>query len=131
MSAFASPFVGNEYLLLGGQHIAKAMQNVAADLLAQHLPVPRELQFVRARVLKNAAPLQVRRAAAGDHQYVQQQVDPLRLSEIGAVMLHQATQSIAKPQQRLAEALRVSGHPDREKEPVCTSAPVALPIPGP
>ena len=128
----SSPLTDSEFLVLGGQHIARAMREIVTELTAEHRPVPHTLSHVRARVLKVDTPEPVRRAAAGDHQFAQQQVSHLKLSDIARLLLRPDIQAMPRQLDRLARTLRMAGHADRTKPAVCNppSLPAALhPLP--
>jgi hypothetical protein len=113
--------------VLGGQHIAKAMLEIGAEMAAEHRPVPHTLSHVRARVLKVDTPEPVRRAAAGDHQFAQQQVSHLKLSDIARLLLRPDIQAMPRQLDRLASTLRMAGHADRTKPAVCDQPSLPLP----
>lgn len=120
---------GTEYLLLGGQHITKALSEVAKELEEQHLPVPDFYRQVRARVLRVDAPPAIRELAAGEHQFQQQQVKGLKLSDFARLLLKPHTQSLPTELQRLAHVLCVTGYAERVEQAVCVRCPARPPAP--
>ena len=104
-------------MLLGGQHIAKTLCEIEANLVAQYRPVPTPLGHVRAVLLHNT-PLEVRLAAAGDHQFAQGEVTRLKLSQTVALLLPQSTMQSPELPDRMVRMLRLGGRRDRVKDKV-------------
>ena len=70
------------YVVLGGQHSAKAAMVLRGRMLLSGVVPPPALCTVVGRVLKAGTPLSVRRRLAGDHQQEQGAVVPVPLSRL-------------------------------------------------
>jgi len=74
------PGAEKNYYVLGNQHLVKALQQLRATQVAKKLAPAKSLTVIRARVLKHAAPIPYRQAAAGDSQCAQSGVRAIPLS---------------------------------------------------
>ena len=102
-----------------------ALSTLRSELLLKGLPMPQHLEFVRATVLLHSTPVGDRQVLAGDSQFAQSSVEPLRLSEFCALLLSGDVATIPEPERRLAVAIRKSGY-DRTKRVVCPAPFPAL-----
>jgi hypothetical protein len=70
----------DKYIVLGGQHTAKALQLLNAEAAALGTPVPHHLTVVLAKVLRDTTPLDIRQKLAGAHQAAQGDVIAVPMS---------------------------------------------------
>jgi len=119
--SFFSSFPESRYTVLGGQHSCRAVWSLRKELIEKGLPVPHSLNFVRGNVLKSSTPLSVRMAAGGDHQFAQEQVTSMAVSQLikhlvlGDTESTEPTQSLLK---RCISGVRRAGW-DRPETEVC------------
>ena len=130
-----SPFSGSQLYVLSGQHGVGDLMDIRAHWVAEDRgDLPRWLQVVKANVLSVETPAEVRRLAAGEEQYRQQNVARVRVSEF---LQHLCSWMPAGPRvelvHRIVDAVAVAGYPRPEK--VCShlpasagTPPIALPL---
>ena len=95
--------------MLGGQHMTKALQMRREDYVNQRKDVPRSLDTVSATVLRHDTPLPLRQQAAGDAQFRDVSVRPLRLSSWATLLLTPDVRALEDPDERIAVSMRKAG----------------------
>ena len=117
------PLVGRKYIVIGGQHIVSALQSLYTETIASKRKPPEWMSTVSATILRHSSPPDVRKFAAGRHQYQQTSVSTLRLSEVLALFLAPDVQALTTAGGRLQAVLQKAGHKDQLLSPVCRPVP--------
>lgn len=102
------------YTVLGGQHTVCCLQELRKDQMQLEVRLPEWLQHVVAVVLAVGTPLSVRQQAAGEHQYRQRSVEPVRLSRWAVAFLG----AKGKLEERVQMATTITGW-QRHDNQVC------------
>ena len=105
------PQVGvQQYVVLGGQHQAKALMLLRQEYLERSEPVPPQVTTVLGKVLLHETPLEVRQRVAGDHQASQTAVHAVPLWRLFAMLVDTLRRApTARPLTALAGSIQKAG----------------------
>ena len=112
--SFSSP--GSKKVVIAGQHSVKALMILRDERIKDNKDIKPWMQKVKARVLQYDTPVDVRRQVAGDNQFIQRNVNDVKISDWCRLFLE--SDANLSFMQRLAQAVRQAGY-DRPPTPVC------------
>ena len=85
-------------MILGGQHILKALRKLRADYQAEGKPLPPSLEYCMMEVVTQGAPLGLRQLLAGDHQRTQANSESASTADFFRCALDEAVRRKTKGQ---------------------------------
>jgi hypothetical protein len=111
------------YIIISGQHGAKALMELREEALKNNQPLPEYLRHFRGDVLLHDTPLEVRELLAGDEQFRQSVLEPLKLSDWVHHFVHTAvpddvTDEAKVTEYRVKAAIRKCGYTQNDSTAV-------------